>query len=427
MFHQLRFIACVILTLAICTALSAQVTITATCSPTEGWMADGWGGYKFIIKNTGKSDVKLTKWTACWEANGKTVGDSWGGDLDLTVPSNDEVTKDEVGYLPPDIVKKAKPGNPFIVGSFTAVIDGKTVELPYRVEVPEATLPEPTKLLKGKYIGLEIMQSRLAVFKEQDRLVQCLDHCYEAMHELTGYSPYNGAFITIKEAPAHPWYAYAGNPIIMNTKHMENTLKEVDNGVLPFGWIHEVGHDFDDVYGKWYMWDGPSCEWQANWKLTYAYETIPDRDYLAKWSKNKNAGYQPASKDVLVDAKQFIDSFFLFFGDPYLSDPTRKWDTMSSDEIHSFFLRLVRVYGWEPFKAWYRTYARFEKLGLKEPETPEGKIQLIAAILSEETGVDLVPVFQRWRMPVTEQDVQAMKAKYPIGNSTNEAEAAKQE
>jgi hypothetical protein len=145
-----------------------------------------------------------------------------------------------------------------------------------------------------------------------------------------------------------------------------------------------------------------------------SYQHINKIKSIIKWTKNKDAGYQPASKDVMVDGRQFPDSYFLFFGDGYLADPTRTWRSMSGDEFHSFLQRIVRVYGWEPFKAWYRTYSRFQKMGLKEPDTEQGKIQLMAAILSYEIGVDLVPTFQRWRLPVTQEDIDAMMKKYPI-------------
>jgi hypothetical protein len=166
--------------------------------------------------------------------------------------------------------------------------------------------------------------------------------------------------------------------------------------------------------GNWYIWNTATAEMQANWKLVYAYETINNKDFKVKWGKNKSTAYQPGDKWSVLDSRQFTDSYFLFFGDNYLADPTRTWESMSGDEFHSFLQRLVRVYGWEPFKAWYRTYSRFQKLGLKEPKTAEEKLQLMAAILSYEIGVDLVPVFQRWRMPVTNEDVDAMMKKYPI-------------
>jgi len=156
---------------------------------------------------------------------------------------------------------------------------------------------------------------------------------------------------------------------------------------MPFGWIHEMGHDFDDGLGEWYIWNGESCEWQANWKLNYAYETIPDQSFKAKWQPNEKSPYPPrGDKGELVSGYQLMQSYFLFFGDGYLGDHDRTWDTMLSDDVHAFFLRLVRSYGWEPFKQWYRTTARLDELGYDPPKSPDEKINLIAATTSPSTS-----------------------------------------
>jgi hypothetical protein len=393
----------------------AQVTLSTARWPENGWMAGGYGGYHITFKNAGATEARATKWTAYWEVNGKPYGEQWGGDLDLKLPPAKDTVKSENGSLPVDVIEKSKPGKPVMAGEFTVLVDGKEVKLPWRLEVPEAQLPEKTKLIKGKHVGVDLMPSHLKTFRGQRKMTRLLDQVYSAMHELTGYTPNDGKMLEIKESPAHPYWAYvegSGLPIIMNTMYVDSVLKMIDENKMPFGWLHEMGHYFD-IRGKWYFWGAASVEWQANWKLCYAYETIPDRSFKAVFSPNKNLAYWP-EHEVVLDARQWVDAYFLFTGDPYLADPARKWDTLSSDELHSFFQRLVRVYGWEPFKRWYRTYDRFEKLGLTEPKTPEGTIQLIAAILCKETDSDLVPVFQRWRMPVTREDIEAMNGKYPI-------------
>lgn len=406
-----------LLVLALCMTCSAYatmpVTVNAVCVPVKGWMPDGWGTCKFIIKNNGSTPVKLVKWSAHWEAGGKVVGDPWGDPIDVDLAPGKDVTRNENSYLPPEAVEKSKPGNAVVVGTFTVRTSTGDEEVPYKVEIPAATLPEKLKTVKGDHIGIALMESRFKNFSGQKNILRWMDESCGAMKELTGYRPFDGKMQIIQECPAHPWWAYAGNPVVCNTDYVGTTIDEINEGYIPFGWVHEVGHNFD-VLGEWYIWSGPAAEWQANWKLVYAYETIPDRTFKVKWGRNPSAAYQPAGPTLITDGYHFVDAFFLFFGDTYLSDPTRKWDTLSSDEMHSFFQRIQRVYGWEPYKKWYRAYSRFEALGYKKPETSEAKIQLIAAILSQETGADLIPAFQRWRFPVTEQDVEAMNKAYPV-------------
>ncbi|MBN1919584.1 MAG: hypothetical protein JW889_16940 [Verrucomicrobia bacterium] len=404
-------------------AATEPITMTITSDPPDGWMREGWGCLAFTFTNNTDTPARIVGWTAHWEAKGEAVDLSDGEDDGIArddekvdLPPGQEVKVDRVGWLAPKALDAAAPEAPVWKGTFTIEQGDKTTELAWQYAVPEAVLPEPLVEMKGEYIGYALMKSRYEGFKSKERLLTWLNESYKAMWDLTGHRPYNGDYVLIRESPSHPWYAYAGNPIVMSSRSLKGFVEDIDAGFMPFGWTHELGHDFDDVIGEWYIWDGGSCEWQANWKLNYAYEVMPDQDYKAKWGGSDSAGFNPPGDEVVVSGPQFMDSFFLFFGDPYLADPNRTWDTMQSDDLHSFFLRIKDQYGWEPFKQWYRTYVRFEELGLAKPETAEDKINLIAAILSHTTGVDLVPVFQKWRMPVTEQRVAEMNKRYPIAN-----------
>ncbi len=49
------------------------------------------------------------------------------------------------------------------------------------------------------------------------------------------------------------------------------------------------------------------------------------------------------------------------------------------------------------------------------------------SLSAEATGVDLIPVFQRWRAPMTKEDVDKMKAKYPIEETLKRIILSKQE
>lgn len=397
------------------TALCQSITLTASNRQPSGWGADGWGGFRFVFKNAGSADAQALSWTAHWEAGGKKIGDDFGGEANLALPSGQEVSKDEVGVLPANVAALAKPGAAAIVGVFRVLEGGTERSLPFRIEVPEYVLPEKLKLVKGKTAGIQVMESRFKTFKHLDRTLRWIDQAYAAMIDLTGEHPFDGKLMVFKEAPPHPWWAYAGQEMILNTNFVEATLKDFDDGIIAFGWVHEVGHNFD-VLGDWYIWDGPSAEFQANFKLAYALENMADQSYRINW-KWQAVEYPAPDKQVRLRGTELVEKFFLVFGDKYLGDNTRAWTTMASDDIHSFFQRLQRVYGWEPFRAWYRTYRQLAAKGVKAPGTPEEKVSLIAAILSKECKVDLVPAFQRWRFPVSKESVTAASAKYGVGTS----------
>jgi hypothetical protein len=393
-------------------AQTTPVSLSAENRHKKGWMPDGWGSYRFVLKNTSGRAATVLKWAAHWEAKGKPVGDPWGGEINQPLEPGKEMARDEVGYLPENVVRDAKPDAPVMTGTFTVREGETTYDLPFRIEIPGAVLPEPLKVVRGKTVALALMQSRFKTFKRLDRTLRWVDQCYAAMMDMTGEKPFGGKRMVFREAPAHPWWAYAGQEMILNTDFVGTTLKDFDDGLISFGWIHEVGHNFD-VLGDWYIWSGPAAEWQANFKLCYAFETIADQSFRIRWSFQA-PGYPAPDKNIMLKGSDLVERFFLMFGDQYLGDPKRAWDTLSSDEMHTFFQRLQRVYGWEVFRRWYRDYRKLADAGLKPPQKPEEKISLIAAILSEETKVNLVPVFQRWRFPVTPESVKEMKERYRL-------------
>lgn len=412
---SLCLLGCALLLTLPALARAQNITLHAENSQPKGWGAGGWGSYRFVLKNDTGQDAVIVSWSAHWEAQGRPIGDAWGGDVNQPLPAGKTVTRDEVGLLPVEVARAAKPGAAEMAGQFVVRQGNQNIPLPFHVNVPEATLPEPLKLVRGKTVGLDLMQSRYKTFHHLDRTLRWLDECYAAMIELTGEKPFGGKLMIYKEAPPHPWWAYAGQEMILNTDYVGSTLKDFDDGLISFGWVHEVGHNFDAELGKWYIWSGPAAEWQANFKLCYALESIPDQSFRIRWTFQA-PGYPAPDTHIRLTGTQLVERFFLMFGDKYLADPSRAWDTLSSDEMHTFFQRLQRVYGWDVFKRWYRTYRRLENAGQKPPEKSEEKIALIAAILSAETKVDLVPTFQRWRFPVTPESVRAMRERYGIGS-----------
>ncbi|MDE2127077.1 MAG: hypothetical protein KGJ62_10845 [Armatimonadetes bacterium] len=391
-----------------------SVTIKAANTQTTGWMAGGWGGYQFVITNGTAAPVQLVKWSAHWVAGGKRVGDPWGGNIGQSLAARATVTRSEIGELPSTVAAAARPGSAEIHGAFTVLAEGSRLRIPYTITVPAAVLPEPLKTVRGKTVELALMRSRYLQFHQLNRTLRWMDEAYQAMIQLTGQVPFQGRRMVFQESPPHPWWAYAGEHMILNTDYVASTLKDFDDGLISFGWVHEMGHNFDTL-GDWYIWSGAAAEFQANFKLCYAFEHIKDQSFRIKWTFQA-PGYPSPDQNMRLTGPQLVERFFLLVGDRYLADPHRTWDTLSSDEMHTFFQRLQVAYGWRIFRGWYRTYGKLQDAGLKPPQTPEGKINLIAAILAREARVDLVPVFRQWRFPVTAKSIKAMATRYRLSD-----------
>jgi hypothetical protein len=151
-------------------------------------------------------------------------------------------------------------------------------------------LPEPLQLVRGTHVGLELMASRCTDFTEQARACDWLDQAYMLMRDLTGQQPDAGALLVLQESPPHPYFAYAGNPIVLNTHYVAETLHAIETNRIPFGWIHEIGHVFD-VLGPWHNWNAAAAEWQANFKLAYVFEHLQDQSWTIDWRAFRNPSF----------------------------------------------------------------------------------------------------------------------------------------
>ncbi|MBN1919583.1 MAG: M60 family metallopeptidase [Verrucomicrobia bacterium] len=411
-------------------AAAALVKLSITNKQPGGWMREGYGQLLFTFKNEGELPTRMVFWQARWmigdkpfiadweEPNEQGEYPGWTHDGEVVVPAGEEATLTKTGGLDPQLLEQLGSATPHVVGTAKFRTGDIEFVIPWEFDVPEAVIAEKLVRVEGKHMAYEITQTHHdALGKEgNDRLIRWLDEAYEVMQDLTGYTPYDGKTITIIESPDHPYYAYAGNPIIMDTTHMDNFVELVNKNHMVFGWIHELAHDFDHAddgrYGKWYMWSYGCSEAHANIKVVYAYEAMPTQDWKTTWGQNEGASYMAPERDMLVTGKEYVDKQFIFNLDAYLADPTTPWTDRFC--AHVFLQRIAAVYGWDPVKKWYRTFKVLEEKGCEAPKEPEDKIKLMAAVLCETTGVDLVPMFQLWRAPVTYEDIEALKVKYPI-------------
>lgn len=385
--------------------------ITAESTPAGGWVSDGYGMLHFQFANQGATDQTVVKLSGQWHANGKPMREPWNWDVGQAVKAGETGTFKLQSWMPPNVADASQKETPYVVVTATLkAADGtESTASTAPVKVPIARLPEPLKLVKGKLTGIEVMESRYKTFNHTRQTLAFLDKAYAAMQELTGYTPYDGHVLVYRELPDNPSWAYAGDPIMINTRFVASTLEEWQRGEISFGWIHEMGHCFD--FGGWYIWNGAASEFQANFKLGYVLDTLvtSDSDMRIRSWRPLVGGEKP-----VIDGRQFIDGHTLSAGDKYLADATRTWDTIGTDEIHAFFIRMVRAYGWDPFKRWYRTYQILEDKGYPKPEDAKARIQLTCAILTQTIGVDQQPTFALWRFPVTAEDAKAMTEKYEL-------------
>lgn len=374
--------------------------LKVSISPEEGFMNDGWGTIVFDLKSVSSECVTINSVECKWIANGD-IYHSFVEKMNTKVPANGNVKKPVIVWMPKQSELLVKGNNPLLSG-IIKLDNGKSKS--FSVEIPISKLHSPTVLKKGEKVGLELQMTTWDKIENPEKIVKYLDNVYRQMVELTGNIPYNGELLVLKESPRNPFFAYAGNPIILNTSFVMNSAKSFDNDAMDFGWVHEMGHDFDDSIGSWYN-EGTFTEFQANIKLSFVIEKICTDNSLLKIRSLVN-------KKTLLDGRSFNDEYFIPYGERYLSS-NRTYDTMSSDEYHALFLKVIRDKGWKVMKEFYKIYGRLVHSGIELPPRHE-KVFLALAVLDYVSGMDLAPLYNQWRIPLSRTMLDALIVKYQI-------------
>ena len=204
-------------------------------------------------------------------------------------------------------------------------------------------------LLKSKYFiwkcGSEPLVGNISP-ENFSILLSQLDLSYEAMQELTGFTPENGRQINIELLAEDDWAGGRGGGgyIGISRNWISHYMQEVDrdngapNGIL----LHELGHNFDWSIGqRWF-----NAEMGATTLAYYA------RDKLNLEFYHDYAGRAMIGSD-------WIEYEYLEILNRY-----NRGETTTNDYEWDFFICLWKLFhetNWEPLKAVYHSYSdRFE-------------------------------------------------------------------
>ncbi len=381
---------------------NTNVDLKVTIGTEEGFMNNGWGNIFFAFVNHNGEQVSVKKITGTWKVDGEGYH-NWSVDCNLQLSKDKEASHMVTTWMPSksEELVKAKGSQPYVEGD-ALLSNGEKVH--YTVSIPVAVLPSPIKSYVGKYVSVDLQETTWAKVKNPDKVLEYLDETYKHMCDLTYNEPYNGDIISILEAPRNPYFAYAGNPIILNTSFVDASVARFDNDLVDFGWVHELGHDFDDVIGHWYNY-GTFTEFQANIKLSYVVDmmcTEKDDYRIISWDDRK----------IPQIGTEFNDEYFLPYGERYLASD-RDMSQMSSDEYHALFLEVIRAEGWKVMKGFYKTYHKLVKSGQEPPQNQE-RVLLALAVLDNNSKMDMAPIYEKWRIPLDKEKMNSLLNKYGI-------------
>ena len=263
----------------------------------------------------------------------------------------------------------------------------------------------PTQTHQGLHVTARFRPDDWKLLKDPKEYMGFLDQTYEAMAELTGYQP---PMELRGYEKLGAWGTAGLDGINIDWTCVPRFMNDFNTGKIEFGFVHEMGHVFDARnFPRWYI--TPNCggETFGNIKLSYALER------LLLQENRYRIEFGPGGLQTGYD---FNNHFYLMAGRKYLASNTA-WDKMGVDDLHSFHMTLIRKLGWDVYKKWFRSYYQIESQ--KDGRAPAGvndplRINLVCALLSIFSEENLVPDFQQWRFPVSDESVINVSKRYDL-------------
>lgn len=269
------------------------------------------------------------------------------------------------------------------------------------------------EVVRGEHVEMELREADWKLLRDRAAFVGFVDRVYEEMVELTGSEPE----MKIRGHENLGAWGTAGlDGIRLDWGVVPGLLRDFEAKKIEFGLVHEMGHIFDArEFPRWYITPSAGGETFANIKLAYVLEELLTEE------SGLRIEFGPGG---LRTGRAFHDGFYGPAGDGYLAS-TRSWEQMDVDALHSFHHGLIREHGWDVYKKWFRAYLILDEK--PDRRAPDGvndplRVQVMCALLSGFSGVDLVPYFQKWRLPVTSEEVGKVMKAYRLESVMREVE-----
>ncbi|XP_078695626.1 TRPM8 channel-associated factor 2-like [Branchiostoma floridae x Branchiostoma belcheri] len=235
--------------------------------------------------------------------------------------------------------------------------------------------------LAGEHIIFTFPSASVRDLEDPSEGLRAWDDVVKAHHELRGTNPSGDhrQRIVPDRQPKAGWM-HAGYPIVTNMDIAQKDKFILDGKKLRkagnWGLFHELGHN---MQRKAWTFEGTG-EVTCNVFTLHAMDVVAKRDpWQHPWVRNKWPSIEQFFKD---------------------GAPHDVWKKKAGVAL-AVYAQLAHHFGWEPYKKVFRQYEKDPKK--KEPQNNKERIVLWIVRFSKEAGRDLVPLFDFWGFPHTEE------------------------
>ncbi|XP_032829879.2 TRPM8 channel-associated factor 2 [Petromyzon marinus] len=288
------------------------------------------------------------------------VGSCWGGLIYVVVPK-----QSKLGAV--DVVVDGAVQAPWFQLGKTGVADWQQTIRHY---------PAPWSEFENENVILTIPSTDARMVNNPESLMKLWNNIMQAVSTLSATPfPFSRPERFVADVQIVIGLMHSGYPIMLQVSCTKGIIDEKCMIRGMWASIHELGHNQQRA-----AWEFPphTTEATANLWSTYVHETV-----LGIAREKAHSALQPAKRVQRI--KDHLKK----------GSKLTTWSVWTCLET---YLQLQEAFGWEAFMKIFAAYQRINTKGLDN----KGKMNLWAETFSKQVNKNLVPFFQKWGLPITD-------------------------
>jgi hypothetical protein len=251
-------------------------------------------------------------------------------------------------------------------------IAGETTEQEWNMT--QRSLPAPWAELEGEFFILTVPSIEIRSLDSVVELMNWWDTALQMEHNLSGYLPWTRVERAVFDVQISAGWMHSGYPFMAHTVSVPNVVNLSHMSTQgDWGMFHELGHNH---------------QWMA---ATLPGNTETTCNLFSAYIMTELVGVDlGAGHGSMSDSNRETRTEGYFNGGAQIS----QWSVWTALETH---MQIQEEFGWQIYTD---TFSQYYNASLSQPSNDAQEYNSWAARISNETGMNLVPFFQAWGLPI---------------------------
>ena len=289
------------------------------------------------------------------------VGNTFGGSIYITFPPDSTFGMANV------TIENAVQAPRYIAG--------ETTEQEWNMT--QRSLPAPWAELEGEFFILTVPSIEIRSLDSVVELMNWWDTALQMEHNLSGYLPWTRVERAVFDVQISAGWMHSGYPFMAHTVSVPNVVNlSYMSTQGDWGMFHELGHNH---------------QWMA---ATLPGNTETTCNLFSAYIMTELVGVDLGTgHGAMNDANRETRTEGYFNAGSQIS----QWSVWTALETH---MQIQEEFGWQIYTD---TFSQYYNTSMNQPSNDAQEYNSWAARISNETGMNLVPFFQAWGLPINSE------------------------